>query len=173
MSANPLRVLLAALCVAFAFTFASCDDAPTPFEGESMELDADARRYCPHGPDANYVHHNPDKCATILFTCEPGTVSFSNGCGCGCQPEPMFCGGIAGIQCPTGLTCIDDPTDRCDPDCGGADCGGICVEVEGSQCDGFAGFQCETGLQCFDSKGDGCSLACGGADCGGICASYP
>ena len=38
-----------------------------------------------------------------------------------------FCGGIAGITCPRGLRCVDDPRDSCDPKNGGADCGGICV----------------------------------------------
>jgi hypothetical protein len=40
---------------------------------------------------------------------------------------PFFCGGIAGIPCPGGLTCVDDPSDTCDPAHGGADCGGLCV----------------------------------------------
>ncbi len=38
-----------------------------------------------------------------------------------------FCGGIAGIACPDGQTCVDDPSDSCDPMNGGADCGGMCV----------------------------------------------
>lgn len=38
-----------------------------------------------------------------------------------------FCGGIAGIQCPDGQECVDDPSDSCDPMNGGADCGGMCV----------------------------------------------
>lgn len=38
-----------------------------------------------------------------------------------------MCGGIAGIPCETGQTCIDDPADGCDPAAGGADCSGICV----------------------------------------------
>lgn len=37
-----------------------------------------------------------------------------------------FCGGIAGIECPGAGTCVDDPGDDCDPNQGGADCGGIC-----------------------------------------------
>jgi hypothetical protein len=36
------------------------------------------------------------------------------------------CGGFAGIPCPNGLICIDDPRDDCDPKTGGADCIGIC-----------------------------------------------
>jgi hypothetical protein len=44
-----------------------------------------------------------------------------------CEGEGKFCGGIAGFQCSPGLECVDDPSDTCDPDRGGADCGGICV----------------------------------------------
>lgn len=37
------------------------------------------------------------------------------------------CGGFAGIQChDSAQSCVDDPTDSCDPANGGADCGGIC-----------------------------------------------
>ncbi|SEO38064.1 Kazal-type serine protease inhibitor family protein [Nitrosovibrio sp. Nv6] len=42
------------------------------------------------------------------------------------KSEPKSCGGIAGIPCPQGKTCIDDPSDDCDPKRGGADCPGIC-----------------------------------------------
>jgi hypothetical protein len=59
------------------------------------------------------------------------------------DPEPAFCGGIAGFPCPTGQTCIDDPSDDCDPNQGGADCGGICVEAE--TC---GDTQCAPGLVC-------------------------
>jgi hypothetical protein len=40
----------------------------------------------------------------------------------------QFCGGFAAIQCPEGLVCVDDPNDSCDPNAGGADCGGICID---------------------------------------------
>jgi hypothetical protein len=39
-----------------------------------------------------------------------------------------FCGGIAGFLCDKGFICVDDPRDDCDPNKGGADCGGICQE---------------------------------------------
>ncbi len=133
------------------------------------------RRDCPRGRDVHYISRRPSECADIRFTCETGYLPFNDRCGCGCvvdpNPEPIFCGGIAGIPCPDGLTCIDNPTDSCDPDCGGADCGGFCVEVEGSFCGGIAGFQCPDGYQCFDDTGDSCSPLCGGADCAGFCAA--
>lgn len=45
--------------------------------------------------------------------------------------EPQACGGIAGIRCPDGLACVDDPGDTCDPEQGGADCAGICIAGQG------------------------------------------
>jgi hypothetical protein len=42
------------------------------------------------------------------------------------KQEPQACGGIAGIRCAQGKTCVDDPADDCDPKRGGADCPGIC-----------------------------------------------
>ena len=47
--------------------------------------------------------------------------------GAGGDATGRFCGGIAAIPCPEGYVCVDDPTDTCDPNQGGADCGGICV----------------------------------------------
>lgn len=54
-----------------------------------------------------------------------------------------FCGGIAGIPCPDGQKCIDDPNDDCDPKHGGADCGGICIGP--SDC---GGVMCGKGMVC-------------------------
>jgi hypothetical protein len=62
-----------------------------------------------------------------------GNACTANGAGVSiehqgaCAPTGAFCGGIAGIPCEGGQTCIDDPSDDCDPKHGGADCGGICV----------------------------------------------
>lgn len=41
--------------------------------------------------------------------------------------EQEQCGGIAGIPCPKGESCIDDPSDDCDPAKGDADCFGVCI----------------------------------------------
>jgi hypothetical protein len=87
--------------------------------------------------------------------------------------DPIACGGFAGIECPGGLLCIDDPSDDCDPKNGGADCGGICVEPGGSFCGGFGGIECPEGQVCVDDPGDDCDPDNGGADCGGICESGP
>jgi hypothetical protein len=55
-----------------------------------------------------------------------------------CSPR-VFCGGIAGFPCPGAGSCIDDPNDDCDPNQGGADCGGLCVcEAIGLCTDGYA-----------------------------------
>jgi hypothetical protein len=53
-----------------------------------------------------------------------------------CVPdeEKKFCGGFAGLECPGGGTCVDDPSDDCDPMHGGADCGGICVCDKAASC---------------------------------------
>lgn len=48
-----------------------------------------------------------------------------------------FCGGIAGIPCPEGYACVDDPRDDCDPVSGGADCPGICVGRSENDCVGI------------------------------------
>jgi len=45
------------------------------------------------------------------------------------HPTPIFCGGLAGLPCPEGFTCVDDPSDDCDPQRGDADCAGICVRT--------------------------------------------
>jgi hypothetical protein len=77
------------------------------------------------------------------------------------------CGGIAGIKCDAGFTCVDDPTDSCDPTKGGADCGGVCEKQK--TCGGIAGLKCDAGFTCVDDPNDSCDPAKGGADCGGIC----
>ena len=69
-------------------------------------------------------------------TCSVGLVCCNESCGtctepggvCTeqfCEPGP-FCGGIAGIPCPGAGQCVDDWRDDCDPNNGGADCGGVC-----------------------------------------------
>jgi hypothetical protein len=63
----------------------------------------------------------------------------------------VFCGGIAAFPCADGFTCVDNPNDSCDPNNGGADCGGICVPSAGEPCGSTT---CGTGEVC-------CNASCG------------
>ena len=93
----------------------------------------------------------------VNFVC-PAPVCNAGRCGVTipeCPAEPsdglIFCGGIAGIQCPAGFECVDDPRDDCSPCRGGADCGGICVELScQAQCDPT--LICTQVLTCVDGK---------------------
>ncbi|HYD48454.1 MAG TPA: hypothetical protein VEB21_08910, partial [Terriglobales bacterium] len=78
----------------------------------------DGSHACPRGQCRNGV------CEVVIDSCR----------------ERDFCGGIAGIPCRDGFECIDDPADDCDPNAGGADCGGVCVPREQAppQCSGDA-----------------------------------
>ncbi len=85
------------------------------------------------------------------------------------------CGGIAGLLCPRGYTCVDDPRDACNPAKGGFDCIGYCKKgappppPPPKMCGGFAGIRCPAGEICVDDPRDTCDPKTGGADCGGIC----
>lgn len=50
-----------------------------------------------------------------------------------CVEDPA-CGGFAGFLCPGMGTCHDDPRDDCNPEAGGADCGGLCGCAEAAHC---------------------------------------
>ncbi len=73
----------------------------------------------------------------------------------------IFCGGFGNIQCPGSLVCVDDPNDGCDPNNGGADCGGICQDLvyigdSPEQCQVIK-FACDPGYTFFsDDCGCGC-----------------
>lgn len=66
-----------------------------------------------------------DPCAAVR--CAAGTHCEAAGDGATCVSDAPFCGGIAGIDCPGAGECADDPNDECDPNNGGADCGGRCA----------------------------------------------
>lgn len=109
------------------------------------------------------------------------TLGFAALAGCegevGPDPDAPFCGGIAGFPCPGEGTCVDDPRDDCDPENGGADCGGLCqclalgLCVEGQHWDASP----EVCACVPDTPGEACGdvtcgpgLVCCNASCG-IC----
>lgn len=136
--------------------------------------------HCPDKRQFGRCEQRPQACYKIYApVCGCDGVTYGNDCEAhaagvsiekrgACQPA--FCGGIAGIPCPDGQTCVDNPNDGCDPNAGGADCGGICVAVPPATfCGGIAGLPCPDGERCVDDPSDDCDPTAGGADCGGIC----
>ncbi|HEY3358403.1 MAG TPA: hypothetical protein VGQ83_34460 [Polyangia bacterium] len=91
----------------------------------------------------------PDTCCACpviacFVGCEYGAKPDANGCAtCEClpAPQPARCGGLAGLECPAGQRCIDDPAEPCGI---GADCFGLCV----LPCDATTGTGCPAGDAC-------------------------
>src|SRR5207247_2480555 len=80
-----------------------------------------------------------------------------DGTGADASPPSRECGGLTGKSCRTGLTCVDNPLDSCDPNHGGADCPGLCLDVRTApMCGGIAGLVCSAGQYCVDDPNDGC-----------------
>lgn len=86
----------------------------------------------------------PEVCTRIYDpVCGCNGVTYGNACeaaaaGVSVSSEgacaSVFCGGIAGFPCPGSGQCVDDPSDDCDPENGGADCGGVCQCIENALC---------------------------------------
>jgi hypothetical protein len=122
----------------------------------------------------------PQACGPVLgmpnWTCPDGSPGGPTGrClplpqgGCGWEVrwcDGAACAGIAGLGCPTGQVCVDDPRDACEWGLG-ADCAGVCVTPR--FCGGIAAIPCPGGQTCVDDPRDDCTPPTG-ADCGGLCA---
>ena len=173
-------------CVGRVFdTPAACQTACLP-----ACMDADADGLCDANDGECSTDEVPVLCDRVPPICPPTQVPVvANGCytdACvdwrTCAelvaggPPPPPCGGFAGFICPVDLFCIDDPSDNCDPNAGGADCIGICVAQpplppaclavasgEFGNCDALLGYgmQAESGV-CGPISGCGCGERCAG-----------
>lgn len=129
---------------------------------------------CPGDDEVRYVSEDPDECAVIRFTCNPGEVAyFDSECGCGCElpecPEasdtltyasydPNMCM-VMRFACPDGWS-------HWNSDCG---CGCQKDADAGQPCGGLMGLQCDEGFFCAYAD----DAMCGWADQMGTCAVKP
>ena len=98
---------------------------------------ADAAGKCAYRPEACAEIYSPvcgcdDK--TYGNACEAAVAGISVSAVGACAPPAQFCGGFGNLQCPGMGSCGDDPTDSCDPNHGGADCGGVCSCIVSALC---------------------------------------
>ena len=86
---------------------------------------------------------------------DPDDRCFGCDCPVVCRAATALCGGIGGLECPSGLKCIPDP--ECNP-AEVTDCLGLCVapSEQLTICGGFRQGQCPLGEDCYDIPTDLC-----------------
>jgi hypothetical protein len=147
------------------YSFPQCP--PPPFDPCAGKACGDTCRLCDPA-DPGCIETDVVKFCQADGSCSPLQPSC----------ETVFCGGIAGIPCPGAGTCVDDPSDDCDPKNGGADCGGVCTCDALGLCVAPAHWDSSPGVcGCVGATG-----SCGGNTCGpneyccnascGICAPF-
>ncbi|KAF2738401.1 hypothetical protein EJ04DRAFT_587022 [Polyplosphaeria fusca] len=111
-------------CGGDAPVYQVCDAAPTLVTRTVPAPKPSATHAVCGGGRGNY-HTCADGFACIK---KPGSTGCGPECdGYGICVKDKLCGGFAGFACDSGMSCIDDPRDDCDPKYGGADCGGLCM----------------------------------------------
>jgi hypothetical protein len=93
--------------------------------------------------------------------------------------KQLPCGGPSVIQCPRGMSCVDNPHDKCDPTKDGLNCPGTCVAGSGAEqkfkapCGGPSMITCQGGMLCVDDPSDSCDPTKDGLNCKGFCVERP
>lgn len=165
-------------------------EQPEPEEqscGGLLGLSCDEGEYCSFAPEQScgaadqtgVCLPRPEVCIQLYKpVCGCDGETYGNSChaaGAGTSVAhegpcdvPSFCGGFANIQCPEGQTCVDDPNDDCDPQGGGADCGGICQDAAPvDPCDALeAAFTAEVAQIRACTSADECGQVLTGTSCG-------
>ena len=77
-----------------------------------------------------------------------------------------FCAGKLGLECTKNFVCVDDPSDNCVPNLGGADCGGICLPAGGPPACKLKPEACPADCVLDKACPQKCHCPGGGAPCG-------
>ncbi len=88
-----------------------------------------------------------------------GAGSPARGAGEVIDEGPVPCGGIEGLACSEGFTCVFDPA-VCDPAGGGGDCLGVCRPTCGANVCGSGEFCCNESCGICAPIGGRCTLEC-------------
>lgn len=122
---------------------------------------------------------NPSSCQAADLHCvhTPDSACSYGYCHGWCLPMQVATGVSCGVHlpdCPTGMSCVNDPEQFCDwaTTCG---CTGVCYGVDlidtpkqSSACAGDGGESCGANTHCAADPSAACAFD-GGSDCAGVC----
>lgn|SRR5687768_17493381 len=110
---------------------------------------------------------------------DPAAATASDAPSTATHKKSLPCGGPSAIKCSRGMSCVDDPSDNCDPTKDGLNCPGTCVAGSGEKssikqpCGGPSRIKCIGGMICIDDPSDKCDPTKDGLDCMGMCVTKP